>query len=65
MKVYELMAVLERAEAGEEVMMTCTASPAELIHDPENVDAENGKITVDFLVEDVFDGGIIVIGRSR
>lgn len=64
MKVYELMAVLERAEAGAEVMLTCTASPAELIRDPENVDTESGKITVDFRVEDVFDGGVIVIGRS-
>lgn len=64
MKVYELMARLEGAEAGEEVLLTCTASPAELIRDPENVDAEKGKITVDFRVEDVFDGGVIVIGRS-
>ena len=64
MKVYELMARLERAEAGEEVLLTCTASPSELIRDPENVDAENGKITVDFRVEDVWDGGVIEIGRS-
>lgn len=65
MKVYELMAALKGAEAGAEVMLTCTASPAELIRDPEDVDTESGKITVDFRVEDVFDEAVIEIGRSR
>lgn len=65
MKVYELMAVLEREEAGEEVLLTCTDSPAELIRDPEDVDTENGKITVEFGIKGVFDGAIIEIGRRR
>ena len=64
MKVYELMSALAEAEAGAEVVLSFTGTPADLMRDPSEVDTENGEITVDFSAEDAFHTATIILKRA-
>ena len=63
MKVYELMDLLSKEDAGTDVIIFCTATPADLIKAPKDIDTESGKITVEYDVRECYNAVLYVERR--